>query len=126
LSKRRIPATELIRLQIIQACLRDPSIPKEFQGMMMHMTSTLGGDSWCSLSDTLLRIFDAPCPMVAVINLYPSPLAAGWQKGTCQLIRTDDREVVWTFGVRIEESRLNVELTGSPDPLTEPSLHPHD
>ena len=115
MSKRRIPATELIRLQIIQACLRDPSIPKEFQGMMMHMTSTLGGDTWCSLSRSLLRIFDAPCPIEAEISLYPNPLAAGWQKCTCRLIRTDNREAIWTFTVSIEQVRLHVELTSAPE-----------
>lgn len=92
----------------------------------MHMTSTLGGDTWCSLSRSLIRVFDAPCPMEAEINLYGNSLAVGWQKGTCQLNRTDNREAVWTFEVRIEEARLNIELTGSPDPLPEPSLHSHD
>lgn len=115
LPKRRIPATELIRIQIIQACLRDASIPKEFQGMMMHMSSTLGGDTWCSLSLSLIRIFDAPCPINAKISLYENPLAHGWQKGTCELIRTDNREAVWTFAVSIEQVRLHVELTSAPE-----------
>ena len=112
LSTQRITGAKAFVWQFVQACLRDPSIPQEFRGMMMHSTMTMGDNECLAVAQVLVHIHGARCNVSASLQLERPTRNEPWLHGKCDLHMVDDPERVCASqaGLRTISSRLSLRV----------------